>query len=65
MKLLAAREPLLYSFQTALPKLPVPPVEATIARVRGAAAGGSIRGGWGRRGHPEPPSRSTWSRCAR
>lgn len=34
MKVLSGRKPLLYSFQTSLPKLPVPPVEATIRRVR-------------------------------
>ncbi|NXX74956.1 CPT1B palmitoyltransferase, partial [Urocolius indicus] len=32
MKVLSVRKPLLYSFQTSLPKLPVPPVEATISR---------------------------------
>ncbi|XP_068256629.1 carnitine O-palmitoyltransferase 1, muscle isoform isoform X2 [Nyctibius grandis] len=32
MKVLSVRKPLLYSFQTSLPKLPVPPVEATITR---------------------------------
>ncbi|KAM6095338.1 carnitine O-palmitoyltransferase 1, muscle isoform [Chlamydotis macqueenii] len=32
VKVLSVRKPLLYSFQTSLPKLPVPPVEATIAR---------------------------------
>ncbi|KAF1562662.1 Carnitine O-palmitoyltransferase 1, muscle isoform, partial [Eudyptes schlegeli] len=32
MKVLSIRKPLLYSFQTSLPKLPVPPVEATITR---------------------------------
>uniref|UniRef100_A0A8C3KFP6 Carnitine O-palmitoyltransferase 1, muscle isoform n=1 Tax=Calidris pygmaea TaxID=425635 RepID=A0A8C3KFP6_9CHAR len=32
MKVLSVRKPLLYSFQTSLPKLPVPSVEATIAR---------------------------------
>ncbi|XP_068787226.1 carnitine O-palmitoyltransferase 1, muscle isoform isoform X2 [Struthio camelus] len=32
VKVLSGRKPLLYSFQTSLPKLPVPPVEATIAR---------------------------------
>ncbi|EOB03864.1 Carnitine O-palmitoyltransferase I, muscle isoform [Anas platyrhynchos] len=32
MKVLSGRKPLLYSFQTSLPKLPVPPVEATIRR---------------------------------
>ncbi|XP_065712347.1 carnitine O-palmitoyltransferase 1, muscle isoform [Patagioenas fasciata] len=32
MKVLSIRKPLLYSFQTSLPKLPVPPVHATITR---------------------------------
>ncbi|XP_074000301.1 carnitine O-palmitoyltransferase 1, muscle isoform isoform X2 [Numenius arquata] len=32
MKVLSVRKPLLYSFQTSLPKLPVPSVEATITR---------------------------------
>ncbi|XP_027765314.1 carnitine O-palmitoyltransferase 1, muscle isoform-like, partial [Empidonax traillii] len=32
MKIMSIRKPLLYSFQSSLPKLPVPPVEATIAR---------------------------------
>ncbi|KAM9277437.1 carnitine O-palmitoyltransferase 1, muscle isoform [Cariama cristata] len=32
MKVLSVRKPLLYSFQTSLPKLPVPAVEATITR---------------------------------
>ncbi|KAM6303008.1 carnitine O-palmitoyltransferase 1, muscle isoform [Podargus strigoides] len=32
MKVLSIRKPLLYSFQTSLPKLPVPSVEATITR---------------------------------
>ncbi|NXN25022.1 CPT1B palmitoyltransferase, partial [Nycticryphes semicollaris] len=32
MKVLSVRKPLLYSFQTSLPKLPVPSVEATISR---------------------------------
>ncbi|KAM9582381.1 carnitine O-palmitoyltransferase 1, muscle isoform [Guaruba guarouba] len=32
MKVLSFRKPLLYSFQTSLPKLPVPPVQATITR---------------------------------
>ncbi|XP_054029862.1 carnitine O-palmitoyltransferase 1, muscle isoform isoform X1 [Dryobates pubescens] len=32
MKLLSVRKPLLYSFQTSLPKLPVPSVQATISR---------------------------------
>ncbi|NXN99271.1 CPT1B palmitoyltransferase, partial [Rhinopomastus cyanomelas] len=32
MKLLSIRKPLLYSFQTSLPKLPVPSVEATVSR---------------------------------
>uniref|UniRef100_A0A674HAM9 Carnitine O-palmitoyltransferase 1, muscle isoform n=1 Tax=Taeniopygia guttata TaxID=59729 RepID=A0A674HAM9_TAEGU len=32
MKLMSIRKPLLYSFQSSLPKLPVPPVKATVAR---------------------------------
>uniref|UniRef100_A0A8D2P764 Carnitine O-palmitoyltransferase 1, muscle isoform n=1 Tax=Zosterops lateralis melanops TaxID=1220523 RepID=A0A8D2P764_ZOSLA len=32
MKVMSIRKPLLYSFQSSLPKLPVPPVKATIAR---------------------------------
>ncbi|NXC01098.1 CPT1B palmitoyltransferase, partial [Orthonyx spaldingii] len=32
MKIMSIRKPLLYSFQSSLPKLPVPPVKATIAR---------------------------------
>ncbi|NXX39603.1 CPT1B palmitoyltransferase, partial [Tricholaema leucomelas] len=32
MKLLSVRKPLLYSFQTSLPKLPVPSVQATVTR---------------------------------
>lgn len=40
MKVLSGRKPLLYSFQTSLPKLPVPPVEATIRRVRAERRGG-------------------------
>uniref|UniRef100_A0A672UNF3 Carnitine O-palmitoyltransferase 1, muscle isoform n=1 Tax=Strigops habroptila TaxID=2489341 RepID=A0A672UNF3_STRHB len=32
MKVMSFRKPLLYSFQTSLPKLPVPPVQATITR---------------------------------
>ncbi|XP_027564456.1 carnitine O-palmitoyltransferase 1, muscle isoform-like, partial [Neopelma chrysocephalum] len=32
MKIMSIRKPLLYSFQSSLPKLPVPPVEATVAR---------------------------------
>ncbi|XP_071590414.1 carnitine O-palmitoyltransferase 1, muscle isoform [Heliangelus exortis] len=32
MRVLVARKPLLYSFQSSLPKLPVPPVKATITR---------------------------------
>ncbi|XP_075561613.1 LOW QUALITY PROTEIN: carnitine O-palmitoyltransferase 1, muscle isoform [Pelecanus crispus] len=32
MKVLSVRKPLLYSFQTSLPKLPVPSVEATVTR---------------------------------
>lgn len=41
MKVLSGRKPLLYSFQTSLPKLPVPPVEATIRRVRAERRGGT------------------------
>lgn len=53
MKVLSIRKPLLYSFQTSLPKLPVPPVEATITRVRGwdgTGDGGcpsAVGGRWG------------------
>lgn len=50
MKVLSGRKPLLYSFQTSLPKLPVPPVEATIRRVRAER-----RGGTARRCPPSPP----------
>ncbi|NXH06997.1 CPT1B palmitoyltransferase, partial [Loxia leucoptera] len=32
MKIMSIRKPLLYSFQSSLPKLPVPPVKATVAR---------------------------------
>ncbi|NXA02832.1 CPT1B palmitoyltransferase, partial [Nesospiza acunhae] len=32
MKIMSIRKPLLYSFQSSLPKLPVPPVKATITR---------------------------------
>ncbi|XP_064355550.1 carnitine O-palmitoyltransferase 1, muscle isoform isoform X2 [Dromaius novaehollandiae] len=32
VKVLSGRKPLLYSFQSSLPKLPVPPVEATVTR---------------------------------
>ncbi|NXE56247.1 CPT1B palmitoyltransferase, partial [Casuarius casuarius] len=32
VKVLSGRKPLLYSFQTSLPRLPVPPVEATVTR---------------------------------
>ncbi|NXF41686.1 CPT1B palmitoyltransferase, partial [Nyctibius bracteatus] len=53
MKVLSVRKPLLYSFQTSLPKLPVPPVEATITRVRDGEGGPSVVGRWG--GHTEPP----------
>lgn len=65
MKVLSIRKPLLYSFQTSLPKLPVPPVHATITRVRaGRGQGGSPR--WdGDGGHSEPLPHSTWSRCGR
>ncbi|CAM5086525.1 unnamed protein product [Eretmochelys imbricata] len=35
VKVMSGRKPMLYSFQTSLPKLPVPSVEATIHRVRG------------------------------
>lgn len=34
VRLLSSRRPMLYSFQTSLPKLPVPSVPATIHRVR-------------------------------
>ncbi|OWK50807.1 Carnitine O-palmitoyltransferase 1, muscle isoform [Lonchura striata] len=32
IKIMSIRKPLLYSFQSSLPKLPVPPVKATVAR---------------------------------
>lgn len=34
VRLLSGQRPMLYSFQTSLPKLPVPSVSATIHRVR-------------------------------
>lgn len=34
VRLLSSRRPMLYSFQTSLPKLPVPSVPATVQRVR-------------------------------
>lgn len=34
IRLLSSRHPMLYTFQTSLPKLPVPRVSATIQRVR-------------------------------
>ena len=34
VKMLSGRRPLLYSFQTSLPRLPVPSVDDTITRVR-------------------------------
>lgn len=38
VKVLSGRNPMLYSFQTSLPKLPVPSVQDTIQRVREAVA---------------------------
>lgn len=37
VKVMSGRHPMLYSFQTSLPKLPVPSVEDTVRRVRRAA----------------------------
>lgn len=33
VKVFSGRKPMLYSFQTSLPRLPVPPVQDTVSRV--------------------------------
>lgn len=35
LRLLSSRKPLLYSYQTSLPHLPVPPIKDTLSRVSG------------------------------
>ena len=52
VRLLSSRRPMLYSFQTSLPKLPVPSVPATIQRVRPGLGIPVGRVGWTQRTCP-------------
>ena len=44
VRLLSGRQPMLYSFQTSLPKLPVPSVPATVHRMRAWVRHPSVQG---------------------